>query len=86
LFKIEDARELAAIEAGDRPAVEDGDRNVLDAERPKLGEGFGIVFDVSWLEGDAALRKKLFRAGAGESAGAVINFDVHKNHSAAAFL
>jgi hypothetical protein len=52
----------------------------------KLGERGGIVLDVSRLESDVVLRKKLFRAGAGESAGAIIDFDVHEDHSAAAFL
>jgi hypothetical protein len=41
----------------------------------KLGQRSGIVFNVSGGERNAALRKKLFRAGASKSAGAIINLD-----------
>jgi hypothetical protein len=85
LFQVEDARELAAIEADDRAPVDNRDGNVFNAQRPQLLERAGVVLDVARLELDSVLRKKLFRAGAGESAGAVVDLDVHR-HSAAAFL
>jgi hypothetical protein len=85
LFQIEDARELAPVEAGDRPPVDDGDGNIFNTQSLELGERAGVVLDVAQLELNPVLRKKLFRAGAGESAGAVIELDVHR-HSAAAFL
>jgi hypothetical protein len=41
----------------------------------QLGQRPGIVLDVPGFESYAALRKKLFRAGAGKSAGAIVNLD-----------
>jgi hypothetical protein len=84
-LELEDAGKLAPVETDDRAPVDNGDGNVLDAERLKLGERGGVVLDVARLEWNPVLRKKLFRAGAGESAGAVVDLGDHR-HSVAAFL
>lgn len=52
-----------------------GNREVTQPEGLKLRSSQGIVLDVPAFENDTVLRKKLFRAAAGKSTGAEVNFD-----------
>src|SRR5712692_246674 len=85
--EIKEPRQLLPVEARDRLVADNGDRHDLKPQRLKLSQRSGIVFNVSGGKRNAALRKKLFRAGASKSAGAEINFDCfHEDYSCAGFL
>lgn len=86
-IQLEKAREFVPIEAQNRLVADHGDRQFLKPQGLQFLQRLGIVFGVSALVSNAIIRKKLFRAGAGESAGSVVDLDgFHVCQPAFAFL